>query len=101
MIVLRPDELTIVLEIIKKHIPQERVAAFGSRANGKARKTSDLDLAVMTAKPLPTGVLTAKKDAFSESRLPFRVDILDWSVIGDEFKKTIEKDMAEIYKPKG
>lgn len=99
MIVLQPDELTIVLKIIKKHVPRERVAVFGSRANGKAKKMSDLDLAVMTAAPLPNRALVAMKDDFSESKLPFRVDILDWSVISNEFKKAIEKDLVEIYKP--
>lgn len=37
-----------------------------------------------------------KEDAFSESDLPFKVDILDWSIISEEFKKIIAKGKSEI-----
>lgn len=65
---------------------------FGSRAKGTARKTSDLDLVLMTKKPLEFSILADLKEAFSESDLSFKVDIVDWSDISESFQKLIEKD---------
>ncbi|WP_230471596.1 nucleotidyltransferase family protein [Kingella kingae] len=44
---ISPDELQIVQTILRQHIPQRTVWAFGSRVNGKAKPYSDLDLAVL------------------------------------------------------
>ena len=61
-----PDHWTIVRDILKKHIPQYEVWAFGSRATGKAKTFSDLDLAIITKHPIPLQVSADLKNAFSE-----------------------------------
>jgi hypothetical protein len=43
----------------------------------KARKFSDLDLTIITNKPLDTQIYIDLKNAFSESDLPFKVEIID------------------------
>ena len=52
LIDIRPDHWDIVQGILKKHVPQHEVWAFGSRALWKAKEYSDLDLAIITDKPL-------------------------------------------------
>ena len=47
------EELAIVLSILRARIPDRAVWVFGSRANGNARRRSDLDLAVDGDEPLP------------------------------------------------
>jgi hypothetical protein len=63
---------------------------------GKAKPFSDLDLAVMGAEPLPSATLTALVDAFDESDLPFKVDIVDWAVTEDSFRGTIAEQATRL-----
>lgn len=96
MIDIRSDHLEIVKQILEKHLAGYEVWAFGSRITGKAKKFSDLDLVVITTKPLPTLTIALLKENFSESDLPFKVDVLDWSTISDEFKRRIKQKYEVI-----
>ncbi len=40
--------------------------------------------------------LAELKEAFQQSDLPFRVDLLDWNAISAEFRNVIEKDGYEV-----
>ena len=91
MIDLRPDHLELVKGILARQVPGYEVRVFGSRVTGKAKPHSDLDLVVMTASPLPPLRLADLKDAFSDSDLPFRVDVLDWQTLSVEFRAFIEQ----------
>ncbi|MFH1310430.1 MAG: nucleotidyltransferase domain-containing protein [Candidatus Omnitrophota bacterium] len=80
----------MIRDILKKHIPDYEVRVFGSRVNGVVKKYSDLDLAVTGKTKLPKKTLYLLREAFEESDLPFRVEVMDWQIISDEFKKIIE-----------
>ena len=76
---LRPDHAKIVHEIIARYLPAGvSVRVFGSRAKWTAKPHSDLDLALKGKEPLPRSLLGDLAEAFSESDLPFRVDVVDW-----------------------
>jgi predicted nucleotidyltransferase len=77
MIDLRHDHLQIVLEILAEHVPDCQVWAFGSRVRGKAKPHSDLDLAVRGDGILDFARLGHLEEAFEESDLPMRVDVVD------------------------
>lgn len=64
---------------------------FGSRANGQARSVSDLDVAILGDQPLSLQVMGDLREAFEESDLPFRVDLVDWAITSDEFRQIIQK----------
>lgn len=93
MIQLTPGERKVVRAILRRHIPRVRVGVFGSRAKGKARKFSDLDLVLLTAKPVSFARLGALENDFSESELPFRVDVVDWAATESEFRARIKREM--------
>ena len=93
---IRPDHLKIVEEILEKHLPDREVWAFGSRVNGTAKETSDLDLVVIGENPLDFQTLGALRDDFSESNLPYKVDVVDWAKIGETFMEIIRKDKVVI-----
>lgn len=99
MIDLTPEHLVVVKRILSEHIPAYEVRAFGSRVDGKTKRFADLDIVVMSEKPIPSEKMANIKEAFSESDLPFRVDILDWSGIGNEFKEIILRKNEVIQKP--
>ena len=67
---------------------------FGSRIHGTAKPWSDLDLAIKAKSVLGWKLLAEIKEAFQESDLPFRVDIVDWNDIKESFRKAIETKMA-------
>ena len=97
---LRPDLLAIVSAVLKEHVPDREVRAFGSRVSWTAKEHSDLDLVIRGEKRLTLKKLAAIKEAFEESELPIRVDVLDWHGISESFRKVIEKGYEVIQKGK-
>jgi predicted nucleotidyltransferase len=65
------------------------VRAFGSRCNGKAQKSSNLDLAIVENEKIDSKLLIDIKDAFEESDLPYQIDVLDWHSVSNNFRKII------------
>ena len=93
---IAPAYLAIVRDILDEHVPDCEVRAFGSRATWVAKDYSDLDLAIVSDQPIKWRVLSELKDAFEESYLPFRVDVLDWHDISDNFREIIRGDCTVI-----
>jgi len=93
---IAPDQLRIVLHILRLHVPSHTVWAFGSRATGKAKPYSDLDLAIIGEEPLSLATSAALAEAFSESGLPWRVDIVDWSTTSPSFRDIIARDRVVV-----
>lgn len=89
-------ELQIVRAILRRHVPEREVWAFGSRVTGKARRFSDLDLVVMGDAPLGLSTMAALTEDFSESDLPFKVDVLDWAVASSSFREIIKAAMVAV-----
>ena len=96
MLDLAPEHLAEVRRILQLHVPGCRVRAFGSRVQGNAKPFSDLDLAVMGETPLGFRQLAALKDAFADSNLPFRVDVLDWAATSEAFRGIIEGAFEDL-----
>ena len=89
---LEPKHLTIVEEILKKY--EINVFVFGSRAKNSAKPLSDLDLCLKNNYDKST--IRKLQDAFEESDLPFKVDIVVWSELSDSFKNHIESDLVRF-----
>ena len=84
---LSADDRRLVLRILAAHLPAAtQVWVFGSRATGRARRYSDLDLAVDAGRPLTLDETATLAEAFSDSDLPYRVDIVDWRSVDAGFR---------------
>ena len=92
LIDIRPADLETVRRILREHVPAVEVRAFGSRVSWNARGTSDLDLAVMADEPLGINRTAKLRAAFTDSDLPFRVDIVDWATVSESFRQRILKN---------
>lgn len=92
--VITEAHLHLVREILNLHLPKNTtVWVFGSRAHGPTRQFSDLDLLFdQQGKPLPDATFIAMAEAFDNSALPYSVDLVDWNVISEDFKKHIQTD---------
>ncbi len=97
MIDVTAEQLCIIKEILQRHVPDCQVRVFGSRYKGTIKSYSDLDLAIVSHTRLDWQVIEHVKEAFSESDLPFRVDVLDWHAISPEFKGVIESGYEVIW----
>ena len=86
---LKPQQMEQVRNILQQHVPEAKVYAFGSRVKLTAKAHSDLDLVVVAETEIPLGRMHLLEEAFAESDLPFRVDVLDWHAISAEFREQI------------
>ena len=96
MIDVRPDHFEIIKDILKRYAPDCEVRAFGSRATWTAKNHSDLDLVVVGEQKIARIQTIRLKEAFEDSDLPFRVDVLDWNAISPEFRQVIEKEYEVV-----
>jgi len=99
MVDLTAEELALLRTLLARHIPGIEVRAFGSRVLGTARPHSDLDLAIVAEGPLPLATLGRLQEAFEESDLTFRVDLVDWHSISPSFRQLIENHFLVIQHP--
>ena len=90
------QDLKSVCDILRKHVPTRRVVVFGSRATGRSKPFSDLDLAILGDVAVPSPTLAALADDFDESSLPFRVDIVDWATTTQSFRDIIAHDTVTL-----
>ena len=96
MIDLSPSHLATVRDLLAKHVPGCAVRVFGSRVKWTAKSYSDLDLAVVGTGKLKAGQLADLREALTDSELPFRVDVLDWHAISENFRKIIAEQFVVI-----
>jgi uncharacterized protein len=99
MIGVSEKEMGIITDILSKHAPQFEVLAFGSRYHRTHRRYSDLDLAFVGAGDDRLDMMRQARlaDAFSESDLPFRVDIVEYNAASPEFRAIIDGGCEKIF----
>lgn len=89
-------ELALVQSILNTWLPTREVRIFGSRARGTPKPYSDLDLVIMGDTPLPLSTLGQLQDAFANSDLPWRVDVVDWASTSPAFQSHIADHSVHI-----
>ena len=83
-----------VLEaLLRAHLPDVEVWAYGSQVNGRCHDGSDLDLVMRgpALKEIPAGQLDRFTDAVRESTIPFLVEARDWARLPERFRREIEQ----------
>lgn len=101
LIDIRPDHWAIVRDILVRHVPEYEVWAFGSRTKWTAKEYSDLDLVVISEEPLALEILAAMSEDFSESDLPYKVDVVDWATTNEGFRRIIARDKVVVQAARG
>ena len=68
--------------------PKEyQVFIFGSRVTGKSKKYSDYDIGILGKKTVSWSKVVLIEEALEKSDLPYKVDIVDFSLVSSKFKK--------------
>ena len=80
-------------KIILAHIPlnEYSVFVFGSRAGNELKAYSDLDIGVLGEMSLPVDTLYKIKSLLNDSTIPYKVDLIDFRNVSDEFKRIAMK----------
>ncbi|MFU8857119.1 MAG: nucleotidyltransferase family protein [Deferrisomatales bacterium] len=98
---MEPRHERLVREILRRHVADREVWAFGSRVTGRPRRYSDLDLVILGRTPLAPAARAELVEAFKESDLPFRVDVLEWARLEEPFRQVIRDDHAVVQRAEG
>ncbi len=77
--------------LLHRFIPGVAVWAYGSRVNGAARPTSDLDLVAFTTPEQRPLVSQLKEELGESSDIPFIVDLHVWDEIPELFREIVRK----------
>jgi len=81
--------------ILKVHFPHAQIWLFGSRATGKNRPGSDIDIAIDEGTPIDFSRLAQARDALEESTIPYKVDLVDYTTVTTEFREEIKTKGVE------
>lgn len=92
---IEPKYFEELIKILEDFCPDCLVLAYGSRINKKSHEGSDLDLAI---KNFPAGKnLFELKKLFSESNIPFLIDVNIYENLPLSFQNEIDKNCIKIY----
>ncbi len=96
---IREQDRKALAEIFSKTNSPIEVWAYGSRVNGSAHDTSDLDLVLRTADltPLAFDEFETMVDEIQNSNIPILVEIRDWAYLPESFRKEIIKNYEILY----
>lgn len=94
---LLPNSIQNLVHRIAVQLDPDEIVLFGSRARGDHRETSDFDIAVRF-RSAPTSVWARLLVDLQEEPITlYRVDLVDFSSLSDEFKKRILLEGKKIY----
>lgn len=86
----------VVRDIVERIIPGAELWVFGSRATGRARPYSDLDLLVTSPPRLTWMQRTALQDAFEASDLPFCVDVVESGALAPAVASRVDQEKVAL-----
>jgi len=82
--------------IIMGAFPAAKIWVFGSRATGKNKPSSDLDLCVDAGEKISLDKMAKIRREIEESDIPYRVDVVDRQAVDKDFLRIIESTAREI-----
>lgn len=93
---LTDREREVIKNILAGIIPDADYLVFGSRLGNHHHRYSDLDIAVKATDKIPLLQLSTIEEAFAQSDLPFRVEIVDLNRASPEFRLLVELNHVRL-----
>ncbi|OGP10119.1 MAG: hypothetical protein A3G39_07930 [Deltaproteobacteria bacterium RIFCSPLOWO2_12_FULL_43_16] len=89
----------LIISSVKRHIPFEhyQIFYFGSRVRGRATSRSDLDIGLKAENKIPFYVMARIEEELDGLPMLQKIDIVDFSLASEDFKREAEKDREIIY----
>jgi len=87
--------------LLREHLPDVEVWAYGSRVKGRAHDGSDLDLVLRASdlKQIPADRLANLEEALRDSNIPLLVEVHDWANLPEHFHREIEQNYVVLWFP--
>ncbi len=91
-------KIDVIIENLKKVIlsflkdEDVKVVLFGSRARGDFINTSDVDVGIIIGKRFDRKKLILLREYIEELNIPYKVEIIDFSTVSEEFKQMALKE---------
>lgn len=85
-----------VRAIVDRVVPGAEVHVFGSRATGRARPFSDLDLLFVQPARLTWLQRADLRDLFEASELPFRVDVVEADALEGKMAERVNSESVPL-----
>ena len=83
--------------LLREHVPDADVWAYGSRVNGRSHDGSDLDLVLRSPTLEPLGYEYVElAEALEQSNIPILVQVHDWARLPESFHREIERAYVVI-----
>ncbi|MDL1909290.1 nucleotidyltransferase domain-containing protein [Chloroflexi bacterium CFX6] len=91
--VLAHDLKTVRKIVLSRLRPRDaKVYLFGSHATEKARRHSDIDIAILPLRRLAPNLITEIREELEESDVVRNVDIVDLSETDEAFRRRVLKE---------
>lgn len=92
------EEKSLIIKIARSIFPDNAITfyIFGSRAKNSARESSDLDLMIKGNDRISFGRIGFLKEAFDESNLTYKVDVVDYYQLEEHFRENILKTAIKL-----
>jgi len=93
------DHLRELKDVLLKFLSDEdvKIVLFGSRARGDFVNTSDVDVGIIPGEKFDRRKLTLLREYIDKLNIPFKVEIVDLSMVSEDFKQTTLKE-AVVWK---
>ncbi len=87
-----------VANIIRNELAATDFSAFffGSRVTGTNALTSDLDVGIEGSVPVPDNIMRSIKARCAALPTLYTIDVVDFSLISDDFKKVAKEKIERI-----
>ena len=83
--------------LLREHVPEAEVWAYGSRVNGESHEGSDLDLVLRGPNLQPLGIeYVDLTEALEKSNIPILVQAHDWTRLPESFHTEIKRDYVVV-----
>lgn len=97
---LTETELKFILDQVVKPLKAmgSKVYLFGSRANGKYKKFSDVDLLYVSKlnQPVPLSLISQVTIKIEESEFPYKVDLVSNAELAESYRTSVDADKIEL-----
>lgn len=71
---------------------------FGSRASGENQRWSDIDVGILGQEKIPGHALVKIEEELENSRIPFKIDVVDFKAVSAQFRTLALKNVIALWK---
>lgn len=99
---LKFEELQLIKSLLQKHFGDTadvKVYLYGSRANGKYKTYSDIDIAIKSKSKNLNQKISLLREEWDNSTLPYKADITLWNELYKPYLPKIRKEKIPFWQP--